>query len=390
MWWKNLIIFFEDKRRRNVILVSTLLLIILISMGVIRFFHQVSDKHFRAKAQVESVRPIRSIPGGVEKAPSQEYASLQKQNNNQQAKEAKKTGKSAIATIVDRSTFEAEPHHHDTNSSFKPLSQNPSDPMHAFSFLRPPKSEAQELLDRQNDLLVKQKAQVSKQQIQSGMNVQMNELMTQWNQVPLQHAVTGSNHFSKENKSYDKIARIKAGTILNAVLLTTVNSDQPGPILAKIVSNELENARLIGSLTTAQERVLIQFDRINLLDAKQTIPIQAVAVDAKTARSGLSSYTDKHLILRYGSLFGAALLQLYSSNYQQASIMSTAQNRPYSFQTMINPTDKLIGAVGHVGSHASDALAKQFHRPYTIHVNSGTGIGVLFTEDLMSDQLKNL
>ncbi len=47
---------------------------------------------------------------------------------------------------------------------------------------------------------------------------------------------------------------IKAGTIMFAVLDTAVNSDEPGPILATMVSGKYKGAKLIGRLTNLEPK----------------------------------------------------------------------------------------------------------------------------------------
>ena len=51
----------------------------------------------------------------------------------------------------------------------------------------------------------------------------------------------------------------KAGDIHVAVLETGVNSDEPSPILAKIVSGPLKGTRLIGSINVTGEKVILAF-----------------------------------------------------------------------------------------------------------------------------------
>ena len=48
----------------------------------------------------------------------------------------------------------------------------------------------------------------------------------------------------------------------------------------------------------------------------------------------------------------------------------------------LNTTDKLLYALGNVGTKASSEVSDLYNRPTTITVNSGTGIGILYMRDV--------
>lgn len=174
---------------------------------------------------------------------------------------------------------------------------------------------------------------------------------------------------------------IKAGTIMFAVLQTAVNTDEPGPILAHIVSGQLKGAKIMGSLVNQGQNVMLNFNILSVANFDHTIAINAVAIDPNTARTAISSYTDNHYLLRYGSLFASSFLSGYANAISQSG--STVISNGFNVQKNmpnLSPSGELVVALGNVGSTYA-AIANYFNTPPTVHVYSGTGIGLLFTQD---------
>jgi type IV secretory pathway VirB10-like protein len=278
-----------------------------------------------------------------------------------------------------------------------PLSNKPAQPESAVSLL--PSStnnadpELQAILDRQAEQISTQKAEQLQQQIQASMGTQAGQLFAAW-ASPSQQYVTGSalignqlgNNLllSDQAKSEGRPPSVKAGTILYAVLLTAVNSDEPGPVLAEIVQGKLKGGRLIGSLSNQGKKVLLSFNTLNLPKLSQTIAVNTVAIDEGTARTALSSYTNSHYWLRYGTLFASAFIQGYGQSFLNSG-------SPYAGAVIINPTnttpdlsprDRVFVGLGQVGLQYSSVLRDVFNTPPTVHVFSGTPMGILFLSDL--------
>jgi type IV secretory pathway VirB10-like protein len=178
----------------------------------------------------------------------------------------------------------------------------------------------------------------------------------------------------------------KAGSILNAILETGINSDEPSPVLAKIVSGDMKGARLIGKITNTGSKVIVEFNLASMSSSKSSLRVNAVAVDPATTRTALASDVDNHYFLKYGVLLGAAFLGAYSD--------AIGANRPQSctfngtVQTCVPTTaltDEQIAtqAIGGVGKELANQTRGTVAniRP-TITVNSGMAIGILIMEDL--------
>ncbi|BBB15112.1 component of the Dot/Icm secretion system. Major component of a channel [Candidatus Rickettsiella viridis] len=253
----------------------------------------------------------------------------------------------------------------------------------------------QAILDRQAQQISAQKAEQLQQQIQSSMSTQANQLFVAWGS-PTQQYVAGTPSADR-NLSLGSAGTsattltaggappaVNAGTIMYAVLLTAVNSDEPGPVLAEIVQGKFKGARLIGTLSNQKKKVLLSFNTMTMPKLSQSIPINTVAIDDNTARTALSSYTDNHYWLRYGTLFASAFIQGYGQSF-------LASNANYSGAIVINPDnkapdlkprDRIFVGLGQVGVQYAAALGSIFNTPPTVHVYSGTAMGILFLSDL--------
>ncbi|MGE3320065.1 MAG: TrbI/VirB10 family protein, partial [Candidatus Berkiella sp.] len=178
---------------------------------------------------------------------------------------------------------------------------------------------------------------------------------------------------------------IKAGTVLYAVLDTAVNTDEKGPILATIVSGKLQGSRVIGAFTHAdyQESVIMQFSTLSMPKRLNSMSIQAVAIDPDTARTALASDVDHHYFLRYGSLFASSFISGYGKAITQQGTTTTSPLTGTTTTTTppLDNKEKFLAALGEVGTAWSQQIKPIFNTPYTVYVDQGTGIGLLFLSD---------
>ncbi|MFC3908496.1 type IVB secretion system protein DotG/IcmE [Legionella dresdenensis] len=272
----------------------------------------------------------------------------------------------------------------------------------------------QAILKRQNQQYADQRYQQKIQQRASEMQSLANHSIQRWESVSTQTYVaahktevtateaTMTSGGQAANQSQPNAAAnvsqpgqqalIKTGDVLFAVIDTSVNSDEPGPILATIVSGKLKGAKLIGSfnLPNNGEKMVINFNTLSVPGAAGSTSISAYAIDPNTARTALSSKTDHHYLLRYGSLFASSFLEGFGNAFQSAdttvSIGGPGGGDYVSVQNGINRSILQNAVIGlsNLGQAWGQAAQQQFNRPITVEVYSGTGIGVLFTQDLTS------
>ena len=94
--------------------------------------------------------------------------------------------------------------------------------------------------------------------------------------------------------SANKSIMLKTGDILHAVLETAVNSKEPSPIMAKIVTGDLKGTRLVGSIGVSGKKVVLQFNRANVPGLNKSLNISAVAIDPETSRTAMASEVNNH------------------------------------------------------------------------------------------------
>ena len=116
--------------------------------------------------------------------------------------------------------------------------------------------------------------------------------------------------------SESDISFVRAGTTIPAVLITPLNSDAPGPVLAEVTSGPLRGARLIGSMQAGKESILVTFNRISKPGWPETYSISAVGMDQDHS-TGLVTDINKHYITRYLGLLGGTFVQGYGQAMRQ-------------------------------------------------------------------------
>lgn len=262
----------------------------------------------------------------------------------------------------------------------------------------------------QNRVLTDRQREQARQQMQTGMAAQANQLFAAWaspTQVyvaggapdqeqkgaagatgPGKSSTAGGRSYAGGTQGGQVVPLLKAGTILFATLDTAINSDQPGPILATIVDGKLKGARLLGTMNRIDKTVTLNFNILTDEKFPSKVSIQAVAVDPDTARTALASEVDSHYLLRYGSLFAASFIQGYSNVLQSSGARlilptSTTPNQPATYvRPDLTSRQKIFAALGTVGSRYQSVMASNFNTPPTVYVYAGTGLGILFTDDV--------
>ena len=273
-----------------------------------------------------------------------------------------------------------------------------------------------EILQKQREQQVAQQFQ-QKIQSQSGkMNGEANQLLQGWQKVAGQGYVAGTPLQEKKQTIQTKSSiqhtkdassqsqdeeggqssgggpqpAIKAGAVLFAVLDTSVDSDQPGPVLATIVVGRLKGAKLIGSfsLVNNSDKMTITFNQMSVKGAANTISINAYAIDPNTARTALSSRTDHHYLMRYGSLFAATFIEGFGNAFQAAnttvSIGGTGgvTNTTISSGVGRSTLENAVIGLSTLGKQWGQVAMQNVSTPTTVEVFGGTGIGVLFMQNV--------
>ena len=152
--------------------------------------------------------------------------------------------------------------------------------------------------------------------------------------------------------------------------------------MATIVSGPYKGGKLLGSLTYQKEAVMLSFNILTLSSFPKSIPINVVAIDQDTARTGLSTETNNHYLYRYGAIFAAAFIQGYGQAFQTSGSTITSNGLSTQSSTPdLSPVGKFFVALGNVGQQFNSVAQQAFNTPPTVHVASGTAVGLLFLTD---------
>lgn len=186
---------------------------------------------------------------------------------------------------------------------------------------------------------------------------------------------------------------MKAGTVLNAVVITSVNSDEPGPILAQIVSGPYTGARVVGrfEMSKSAESVVMSFKTMNVPSLQRSVQLDAVAVDPDSARTALASDVDHHYLSRYGMLLASSFVKGYADAVKNQGTTQTVTAGAGGIATTtsypsLDDRKIAIAALGEVGGVVAEGLKQDVKRPPTVTVTSGTPIGLLVMQDVSGQQ----
>lgn len=242
----------------------------------------------------------------------------------------------------------------------------------------------------------------------ANMNAQADLMNKNLSKVPAQTFVKGeekkqntesingssinSNLNSKKKFNKNDII-IKSGTILFGVIDTKVNSDEPGPVLAKIVHGSLKGTTLIGNIQNNSnkfaEGLSINFQTANIPDKIKSYSISAMAIDPDTARTAIASDVDHHYLLRWGSIFASSFLKGYSKSVASAGNTVQQTINPLTGTTNVTTTanpltsqkSQIYQGLSDVASAWSSNVSNLSDRAPTITIDSGTSIGIMLTAD---------
>ena len=245
-------------------------------------------------------------------------------------------------------------------------------------------------LQRQQQVLQKQKASQMAVQVQNAMAGQLGQLVAVWNNVPVQTVMTGGNDNGTgpggaggASAAANAQILLKAGSIVFATLDTAVNTDEPGPVMATITGGPLKGGKLLGTLTNQGQKAMLSFNTLSMPNASSSVSISSVAIDPATARTALSSETDNHYLLRYGTLFASSFVSGYAQAVSQSGSQTTITLQGVTHSTpILSPQQKLTVALGNVGQQYSGVIGAIYNTPPTVKIYAGTGVGILLLADL--------
>jgi len=194
---------------------------------------------------------------------------------------------------------------------------------------------------------------------------------------------------------------VMAGSVIPAVLVSGINSDLPGPILAQVSQNVFDSAtgqyllvpqgsRLVGiyqnASTYGQQRVEIAWQRLIFPNTSSMNLPQMPGAD----QGGYAGFTDEvnnHYMRTFGT---AALMSLISAGQmvgQMATFGGGGTYGPYGYsqpnQWAMASQTAGSAASGQFGSVGQQMIGQGMNRPPTIEIRPGYQFNVMVTEDLV-------
>jgi len=193
---------------------------------------------------------------------------------------------------------------------------------------------------------------------------------------------------------------VMAGSVIPAVLVSGINSDLPGPILAQVSQSVFDSAtgktllipqgsRLIGAYSNAstygQQRVRIAWQRLIFPNTASMDLPQMPGAD----HSGYSGFTDQvnnHYLATFGT---AAVMSLISAGQMVGQMATFGGGAGYGAYGYYQPNQWAMSgetagsaASGQVGSLGQQMMVNGMNRPATIEIRPGYEFNVMVTADL--------
>jgi intracellular multiplication protein IcmE len=181
---------------------------------------------------------------------------------------------------------------------------------------------------------------------------------------------------------------IPAATIEYAQLLLEANSDIPGPVMAQIMSGPLAGSRILGSFSTQDEYLTLNFNSV-IVDGISH-PISAVAIDPDTTLPGMATEIDKRYFSRVILPAAAAFIEGLGSAIAQSG--STTINTGIGGAAVSQTNEDLdfeqevFRGVEEASSKVSEIIDRDAGQiKPLVRVAAGTPMGILFTQPVTEE-----
>ena len=194
---------------------------------------------------------------------------------------------------------------------------------------------------------------------------------------------------------------VMAGSILPAVLISGINSDLPGRILAQVSQNVLDSAtgrtvlipqgsRLIGAYQNAssygQQRVQIAWQRL-IFPNTSSMNLPTMPGADQSGYAGISDQVDHHYLATFGTAAVMSLISAGQAVGQMAAFGGGGTYGPYGYyqpnQWAMASQTAGSAASGQFGALGQQMMGQGLNRPPTIEIRPGYQFDVMITQDLV-------
>lgn len=196
-----------------------------------------------------------------------------------------------------------------------------------------------------------------------------------------------------KQKPFSKF-ELKAGWIIPAVLITGINSDLPGEILAQISQNIYDTAsgkhllipqgsKVVGSYSSnivyGQKRILVAWNKV-IFPSGDTLNLSNMQGTSTDGYSGFKDKVNNH----YFRIFGSALL--LSSITAGISLADKSDGH----QTETASDKAMSAAINQIGQVASEMIRKNMNIAPTLEIRPGYKFNIFVTKDIILEPLETL
>jgi type IV secretory pathway VirB10-like protein len=215
--------------------------------------------------------------------------------------------------------------------------------------------------------------------------------------------------FNSTNSTYPTVTlhppmspyTLMAGSIIPAVLVSGINSDLPGPILAQVSESVLDSAtgryllvpqgsRLIGvyqnASTYGQQRVQIAWQRL-IFPNTSNIDLPQMPGTDQSGYVGFSDQVDHHYLATFGTAAVMSLISAGQAVGQMATFGGGVSYGPYGYyqpnQWAMASQTTGSAASGQFGALGQQMMGQGLNRPATIEIRPGYQFDVMVTQDLV-------
>lgn len=182
---------------------------------------------------------------------------------------------------------------------------------------------------------------------------------------------------------------IKAGTVIPAVMISGINSDLPGQLIAQVSSNVFDSAtgkyllipqgaRLVGTyehnINAGQQRVLIIWNRIIYLDSS-SLNLEAMSGQDQSGYAGFRDKVNNHTVSRFGE---AIFLSAITAGVQLSQ--SRTRQGDYSY----SPQQVIAGSLGmQLNQMGMTAYQSRVNQAPTLTIRPGYCFNVMVSKDIV-------
>ena len=224
---------------------------------------------------------------------------------------------------------------------------------------------------------------------QGGLTVQKNAFLAS--------VTTTKDYVSQPLQHPRSRFEVKAGSLISAALVTAINSDLPGEVVAQVTENVFDTvsgryllipqgSRVIGKydslISYGQDRALVVWTRL-ILPNGNSIDLEAMKGTDETGAAGLQDVADHHRWAFAGALAVSTVMSFGPSVAQAFAQKATTGG---STNIYTQPSTSLGTQSSQVGENL---LNRELNRPNTVTIRQGWPLRILLNKDMVMEAYTN-